>query len=145
MPDPLNTYRARLLQNTSYIPGPAFVDKLRWDNEDSGHVLVDGNTNSHLVAIVVGRVSENKLNCGPAGNYLGSDAEFANLATAKFQLLLGKPFKTPFETDFDKALNNLTDLQSKVAATQDLRHFIVSDGGNQNLRFGRKIFEKRVS
>jgi hypothetical protein len=82
MPDPLKTYRARLLQNTSYIPGPAFVDKLRWDNEDSGHVLVDGNTNSHLVAIVVGRVSENKLNCGPAGNYLGSDAEFANLATA---------------------------------------------------------------
>jgi hypothetical protein len=144
MPDQLNTHRASLLQSKLYAAGPVFVQNVQWQYENTGHVLVDTSTHSNAVAAVVGRVLEHWLCCGPNGNYLDSDTNFGTLATAKFQLQLGKPIGTVFAADWDKAMETFNRVQSQVAATADHCNFIIPDGTNKNLRFSRKIFEKRV-
>jgi len=95
------------------------------------------------VAVVIGRVLEHRLCCGPNGNYLNLDSEFITLATAKFQLQLGRPIGTVFAIDYDKVLENAAKIQAQVASTQDRRNFIIPDGASRNLRFARKVFQKR--
>lgn len=144
MHDSFAAYRFHLLQSNTYVPNPLFLQNVRWQYEDAGHVLVDTATSSNMVAVVVGRVLEHRLYCGPNGNYLDSDSKFGTLATAKFQLQLGRPIGSVFAMDYDKVLESVAKVQAQVASTQDRRNFIVTDGGIRNLRFARKIFEKRV-
>ena len=146
MHNSLAAYRSQLFQSKCYVPSPHFLQSVRWQYEDASHVLVDASTSSNFVAVVVGRVLEHRLYCGPNGNYLVSDSEskFGNLSTAKFQLQLGRPIGTVFAVDFDKVLENSAKVQAQVASTQDRRNFLITDGGIRNLRFARKIFEKRV-
>ena len=97
-----------------------------------------------MVAVVIARALEHNLFCGPSGHYFGKTAKFGDLASAKFQLLLGRPTGTVFAIDYDKVLENVAKLQSQIASTQDRRNFIMSDRGIRNLRFARKVFEERV-
>lgn len=97
-----------------------------------------------MVSVIVGRVLEHRLYCGPNGNYLDSDSKFGTLATAKFQLQLGRPIGSVFALDYKKVLENVAKLQAQVASTQDRRNFLINDGGIRNLRFTRRVFEKRV-
>ncbi|KAF8256856.1 hypothetical protein EI94DRAFT_169247 [Lactarius quietus] len=101
------------------------------------------SASSNVVAVVIGRVLEHRLCCGPNGNYLNLDSEFITLATAKFQLQLGRPIGTVFAIDYDKVLENAAKIQAQVASTQDRRNFIIPDGASWNLRFARKVFQKR--
>jgi hypothetical protein len=144
MHDQLISYCAHLLQSKLYAAGPIFVQNVCWQYENTGHVLVDMSTHSDAIAAIVGRVLEHRLCCGPNGNYLDSNNNFGTLATAKFQLQLGKPFGTVFATNWDKALNKFNRIQSQVASTADCHNFIVPDGTNKNLCFACKIFKKRV-
>lgn len=144
MHDTLTPHRTQLLQSKFYAAGPVFVESARWQYENNGHVLVDVSGGGNVVGAIVGRVLEHRLWCGPNGNYLDVDSEYVSLATSKFQLQLGKPIGTPFALDYDKALENVGIIQAQVASTNDRRNFIVSDGKNRNLRFSRKVFDKRV-
>ena len=146
MHNSLAAYRSQLFQSKCYVPSPHFLQSVRWQYEDTGHVLVDASTSSNFVAVVVGHVLEHHLYCGPNGNYLVSDSElkFGNLATAKFQLQLGRPIGMVFAVDFDKVLENSAKVQAQVASTQDRRNFLITDGGIRNLHFACKIFEKCV-
>ena len=140
----LAAHRAQLLQSKNYVPTLHFLQQIRWQYEEAGHVLVDSSSGSNVVAVVVARVLEHYLCCKPNGNYLNSDSMFVTLATAKFQLQLGRPIGTVFAIDYDKVLENVAKIQAQIASTQDQRNFIIVDGPNQNLRFARKIFQKRV-
>lgn len=146
MHNSLAAYRSQLFQSKCYIPSPHFLQSVRWQYEDTGHVLVDTSMSSNFVVVVVGRVLEHRLYCAPNSNYLVSDSEskFGNLSTAKFQLQLGRPIGTVFAMAFDKVLENAAKVQAQLASTQDRRNFLISDGGIWNLRFTCKIFEKCV-
>ena len=140
----LAPHRAQLLQSKNYVPATHFLQQVRWQYEESGHVLVDTSSGSNVVAVVVARVLEQYLFCEPNGNYVDFDSTFVNLATAKFQLQLGRPIGTIFAMDYDKVLENIAKIQAQIASTQDRRNFIIVDGPNRNLRFARKIFQKCV-
>ena len=144
MPDSFAPYRLDLLQSKSYVPCPLFLQNVRWQYDDVGHVLVDTSSGSNMVAVVVARVLEHQLQCGPAGNYFESDSKLFTLATAKYLLQLGRPIGSVFAADYDKVLENIAKIQAQIASTQDRRNFLVADGGIRNLRFARNIFEKRV-
>jgi hypothetical protein len=128
-----------------YVPAPHFLQQVRWQYEDAGHVLVDISTGSNIVAVVIGHVLEHRLCCGPNSNYLNVDSQYVTLATAKFQLLLGRPIGTVFTVDYDKVLENTAKIQAQVASTPDRHNFIIQDGANWNLRFAHRVFQKCVS
>lgn len=139
----LAAYRYQLLQSKCYVPSPSFVQNTRWQYDDTGHVLVDISTNTNMVAVVIARVLEHNLYCGPNGNY-DKGSKFGSLAVAKYHLQLGRPTGTVFAIDYDKLLENAAKLQSQIASTQDRRNFIIADGVIRNLRFTRRVFEERV-
>jgi hypothetical protein len=83
------------------------------------------------------------LDCSAIGNY--HEREGQTLEKSKFQLLLGKPTKTPFADDFDLAIKTLTGMQSAKAVWPDRENLIVTDKQQKTLRFTRAIFEERRS
>ncbi|KAF8263083.1 hypothetical protein EI94DRAFT_1599115, partial [Lactarius quietus] len=88
-----------------------------WQYDSTSHVLVDVSTGSNVVATIIGRVLEHCLRCRPSGNYI--NPRFGTLATAKFQLQLGKPFGTLFANDYNSVLKNVKKIQAQVASMQD--------------------------
>ena len=115
----LATHQAQLLQSKNYIPTLHFLQQIRWQYEEASHILVDSSSGSNIVAVVVACVLEHYLCCKPNGNYLNSDSTFVTLATAKFQLQLGRPIRTVFTIDYDKILKNVAKIQAQIASTQD--------------------------
>ena len=144
MYDSFAPYRLDLLQSKSYVPCALFLQNVRWQYDDVGHVLVDASSGSNMVAVIVARVLEHQLRCGPTGNYFDSDSKLFTLATAKYLLQLGRPIGSVFAVDYDKVLENIAKIQAQIASTQDRRNFVIPDGVIRNLRFARNIFEKRV-
>jgi hypothetical protein len=140
----LHGLRATLLQNELYGASPDFVQSVRWGNEKSGHILYEksekGNsTRTKAVVSVVGRVLEDRLNCGANGNFINK--AYGSLHKAKYQVRLAKPTETPFGPDFDTVHGNLKTLQTQRAATQIHKNLIDED----ELRFSENVFEQRVS
>ncbi|KAH9017857.1 hypothetical protein EDB85DRAFT_2154896 [Lactarius pseudohatsudake] len=90
---------------------------------------------------VVGRALPNRLNCEPHGNF---NRNYGPFEAVKFQIQMVKPVDTPFEKDFDKAVEVLTKIQAQAASTPDRRNFIVVEAGNKNFRFGEHVFQKRA-
>ncbi|KAH9066970.1 hypothetical protein EDB83DRAFT_2223259 [Lactarius deliciosus] len=136
----LASYRSQLLLSKLYVASPGFPSSVRWEQGKAGNVLSDRATKSNTVMAVVGRVLANRMNVEPHGNF---NRQYGPLEGAKFQLQLVKPVDTPFEKDFDKAVEVLTKMQGQAAATQDRRNFIVVKAGNKNFRFGEHVFHKR--
>ncbi|KAH9177173.1 hypothetical protein EDB89DRAFT_2239996 [Lactarius sanguifluus] len=71
---------------------------------------------------VVGRALPNRTNCEPHGNF---NRNHGPLEGAKFRVQIVKPVDTPFENDFEKAVEALTKIQGQAAATPDRRNLIV--------------------
>ena len=140
----LATHRAQLLQSKNYVPALHFLQQIWWQYEEASHILVDSSSGSNIVAVVVACVLEHYLFCEPNGNYLNSDSMFVTLATAKFQLQLGRPIRTVFTINYNKVLINIAKIQAQIASTQDWHNFIIVDRPNQNLRFTHRIFQKQV-
>ncbi|KAF8271624.1 hypothetical protein EI94DRAFT_1568036, partial [Lactarius quietus] len=92
--------------------------------------------------LIISHVLDFCLNCGPSGSFLKRGV--GCLASAKFQLQLGRPDNTPFAADFDKVLEVFNQLQSATAISLTQRNLIVVDGLSRNIRFSRSIFKKRV-
>ena len=139
----LQTYRANLMRTPSYCACPVFLSGVGWQVEDSGDVLVDKLSNANTVAIVVGRVSNQRFFVTPNGNY-GTANKFGDISKSKFLFIIGKPMDTPFAGDFDKALDILVKIQNQMASTPKRLNLITSDGRNKFLRFTRNVFEQRV-
>jgi hypothetical protein len=139
----LEEYRSNLMLTENYATNPRFLNRIGWEVENSGHVIVEKDTKADGIITVVGRVIDHCLFVGPNGNY--SSDEFGDFSTAKFLFHLAKAKDTPFEEDFDKALQNFEKIQAQVAGSANRVNFIVVDGQTRNLHFTRNIFEKWVS
>lgn len=139
----LQTYRANLLRTPSYCASSVFLSGVGWQVEGSGKVLVDKISTANTVAIVVGRVSNQRFLVSANGTY-GNGTKFGDLSKSKFLSLIGKPDDTPFANDFDKFLEYLGRIQNQTASTPNRFNFIVTEGREKFLRFTRNIFEKRV-
>lgn len=132
---------ADIASSILYAANSSFLHAVVWRYHRSGRVLVEKTGKDSAMVSLVARVVEQRLDCGPSGNYTG---EFGSLASAKYHLHVTKPIGTPFAKDYDLALQNFKSLQDQAASTDDKRNFIVVDGMNENLRFTRNVFEKRV-
>ena len=98
-------------------------------------------TGENAVASVVSWVQERRLDCGPIGNF--QKGRYGGLQTAKFHLLLGKPTRTLFVDDFEKALTTFNKIQIDIASTQNRVNFLIVDGRKKHLHFTHNMFDKR--
>lgn len=141
MENDLHCLRDRLLNSSAYAANVNFPDPFSWHSQRTGQILVKKKTKQNAVIAVVGRVLENRLHCSAQGNFGNREGE--KLAKAKYHLLLGKPDKTVFATDFETALHKLHGLQNSIATWPERENFIVRDNQQTVLRFTRAIFEER--
>ena len=141
MENDLNTCRERLLKSGAYAASPTFADTFSWHSQRTGQILVKKKTKQNAVLAVVGQVLENRFDCSAKGNFGNRDGE--KLTKAKYQLLLGKPEKTVFATDFDTAMEKLRGLQDTIATWPEREHFIVRDNQQAVFRFTQTVFEQR--
>ena len=138
----LENYRNALLRIPAYCASPIFLSSIGWHVEDSGHVLVEKNTNANVVIIVIGRILDFRYFVTPNGNYSTND--FGDFSTSKFLFVIGMPNETPFAVDFEKGLECFAKIQSQVASTPKRVNFIGTTGRSKILRFTCNVFEKRV-
>lgn len=134
-------YRDILLQENGYGAAAQFSSTYSWHALKTGDVLINSHNKQNAVVSIVGRVLENRLDCTPSGNF--ADRSFDKLATAKFQLLLGKPDDTIFTTDFDTAMQHLVELQQKISPGKPGQNLIVFERDKKVLRFTRPVFDVR--
>ncbi|KAH9033535.1 hypothetical protein EDB85DRAFT_2144921 [Lactarius pseudohatsudake] len=137
----LFTYRSQLLLSKLYIASPGFLPNVCWEQGKMGNVLFNKAAKTDAVMAVVGRALPNRLNCEPHGNF---NPIYGPFKAAKLQIQIVKPMDTPFENDFDKAVEVITKIQAQAASTPDRRNFIVIEAGNKNFRFGEHVFQKRA-
>ncbi|KAI9435942.1 hypothetical protein H4582DRAFT_1854634 [Lactarius indigo] len=138
----LAAYQAALALSKLYVANAEVIENVCWRQGRTGDVLKVKKSNVDVVMSIVGYVPDNRLNCGPQGNY--NNRKYGSLKTAKFQIQLAKPFGTPFEEDFDEAIKIIGDMQQQTASTKDHRHFITSEGKYVNLRFAQNVFKRRA-
>ena len=116
-------YQDILLQENGYSATAQFSSTYFWHALKTGNVLIDSCNKQNAVISIVGRILENRLDCTPSGNF--TDHSFDKLATAKFQLLLGKPDDTIFTADLNTAMQNLDNLQQKISPGKPGQNLIV--------------------
>lgn len=139
----LNNYRADIVKYDSYVASDSFPSTFKWHRGNKGHILIHKESNQNAVVSVVGKILEDNFNCSAIGNFTNSNRSYDTLQSAKFQLMLEKPEKTPFETDFSTAIRKLTELQNLTAVTKERRNLILEDGAETHLRFSKNVFEER--
>lgn len=135
-----------------YVPSSVFTESVGWKRGKGGcHWLVDqtlgtfenSQPGADTVCIVVGKVSESRLNVTPIGSF---NPRFPPLKAAKFQLTLSEPFgDVDFHPDFTTAVAHLEEVQRKVALVGPCKNLIETEGTMQYLRFSAPIFQARVS
>ncbi|KAF8262734.1 hypothetical protein EI94DRAFT_1704548 [Lactarius quietus] len=138
----LTAYQARLAQSQYYVANSSFLHAVTWIYSRTGRILVEKASKNNAVVCVVGHVVEQRLDCGPTGNYI--TGEFGSLQKAKYRLQITKPTGTPFTKDYDVALTALKVLQNQATSTGDRRNLIVVDSKNENIHSTKDVFEKRV-
>lgn len=134
---------SHLMLTATYMASPGFLNGIGWQVKNSGHVVVNKESSEDCVITVVGKMIDYCYFISPQGNY--SSEEFGDFSTAKYLFHLEKASDTPFEQDFDKALQNFKKIQVQVAGTPNWVNFMVSKGQTCMLQFMCNVFKKRVS
>jgi hypothetical protein len=139
------SYRDELLFFPYCLANPHFIEAAGWAREDTGHVLVSRTTNENLVAIITGKVSPFRLQCGPAGNFQPESKVQNDFSKAKFQLMLDAPDEPALVPLYETGVSTLNRLQKSATLTNDKRNLFQDEGKTPSIRLAAKIFEKRVS
>jgi hypothetical protein len=113
--------------------------------EDTGNVLVSRTSSENLIAIVAGKVSPFRLQCGPAGNFRAESKVQSDFSKAKFQLTLDPPDEPAMVPIYDARVSTLMRLQKSALVTGDNRNLFQDEGKTASIRLSTKIFDKRVS
>ena len=82
-------------------------------------MLVSRTSSENLVAIVTGKVSPFRLQCGPAGNFRADSKVQGNFSKAKFQFSLDPPDEPAIVPIYDAGLSTLMRLQKSASVTGD--------------------------
>ena len=138
----LEQYRRVLLCSPSYAVGLGFLTRVGWQSEDTGHVLVQKETNMNFVVSVVAVVTDYRYFVGPNGNY--SSDQFGDFSGAKYLFHVVAPEDTPFDADYEVSVRAMKSIQEQIATTKKHMHFIVEEGQDIMFRFMRNVFLKRV-
>ncbi|EGN95234.1 hypothetical protein SERLA73DRAFT_155353 [Serpula lacrymans var. lacrymans S7.3] len=104
--------------------------------------VITKQTGNESAMIIVGKVKDFKLFCGPNGNFI--NRSYGTLAGAKFQFTLGVPEQPALVDDFNKGFDNLLKVQSSTAATTDRCYFLEEQRRIKTVRFITPIFDKIV-
>ncbi|KAG5637592.1 hypothetical protein H0H81_004043, partial [Sphagnurus paluster] len=132
--------KARLITTPGYIAAPGFIQDVSWKPDKGGNYLVnrqlqdnakEGPT-THMVCVVAGKVSDDKLFTSPVGNY--TPKYNSSVSEAKFQFTLTAPSNPDFGPDWAVAIKTLQECQTVIAKGDDHRFFILSDE-TDNLNF----------
>jgi hypothetical protein len=95
------------------------------------------------VVIVIGKVVQDRIYCGPVGNW-STDNRWGSLKTSKYTFSIGKPDDEQFGQDFETAFRMLGKLQSNIAVTRNREHLLLGEGEKiHNIRFTANVFEER--
>jgi hypothetical protein len=136
--------RNALSQLPFYAGAEGFVRTVGWKKRGTGNVMVDKSNGDDCTAIAVGQVLDDRLCCGPLGNFSDSGTYKKAYQDAKFTLILGRPSHQAFITDFDKAIQNLNTAQTRIAMTDSHRHMLEDVTTNAALRLTAPMWESRV-
>lgn len=139
------SYRDELISLPNCLANPHFVEAAGWAREDTGHVLVSRTTSENLVAIITGKVSPFRLQCGPAGNFRPESKVQNDFTKAKFQLTLDAPDEAALVPIYETGVSTLNRIQKSATLTSDNRNLFQDEGKTPSIRLATKIFEKRVS
>jgi hypothetical protein len=137
----LSHYRDGLLTVHCYCPNNAINSSVSWLAQRNGDILINPDTKQNAVLSVVGRVLDNHLDCSVLGNHGNRPAE--KLPSVKYHLLLGKPTDTVFADNFETTLDNLSQIEKKMASSAKYENLIVYERGVRVLRFMCSVFETR--
>ncbi|KAH9171028.1 hypothetical protein EDB89DRAFT_1827399, partial [Lactarius sanguifluus] len=121
----LDSYQSALADSTLYVTNPLLKESVVWCQGKSGNILNNQKNKCDAVMCMVGHMSKNRLNCDPQGNF---SWKYRGLKMAKFQIQLSKPFGTAFEDNFQKGIDNMSEIQRNTATTGDLCYFICMEG-----------------
>lgn len=137
-------YRDEMLSVPSFVAHPSFCNSIGWAREGSGHGLVWKKSGESVVCVIVGKVSDHRLQCSPVGNYR-LDSKFGPYSSAKFQLSIGVPEERALSSTYMTSIANLVKLQNSISSTGINRYLLEDEGALASMRCSSKIFEKRVS
>jgi len=137
-------YHDQLDLTLMFVGNPAFLQSAGWIQNMSGHDLVYKNSGEVLVGILVAKISEFRLQCGPSGNFRTDSSFQREFKKAKFQFNAGVPDDPILEPAFNSAISNLVKLQKTRSVTGVNKNLLDNNANSFSIRFGANIFEKRV-
>ncbi|EGN95315.1 hypothetical protein SERLA73DRAFT_155399 [Serpula lacrymans var. lacrymans S7.3] len=111
---------------STYVASAVFLSCMGWKQLGNGHGVITKQTGDESAMIIIGKVKDFKLYCGPNGNF--SNWSYGTLAGAKFQFTLGVPEQPALVDDLNKGFDNLLKVQSSTAATTDCHYFLEEQG-----------------
>lgn len=107
-------------------------------------MLRDKSDGSDCVAVVVGKVVNDRLFCGPQGNW-SVGGQYGSLKSAKFQLTICRPDEDVFAKEYDVAFKTLGKVQAAIAYTTTREHLLIGEDQKlDNIRFSANVFETRT-
>jgi hypothetical protein len=127
----------------NYVANAKFMANVKWGQEAYSHILKSRIDNEDAVIIVIGKVSDDRLFCGPSGNWSIGNT-YGSLKGAKYVFTLEEPEEQVFVDDFKSAYKTLGKLQANIAATPHRMHLLIGEGEKfTSFRFSTHLFEKR--
>ena len=137
------SYQNGLHALRNYVAAAAFLSNVGWAQDGFAHMLKNKDTRDDAVVMVIGKVIDDCLFCGPTGSWLTGN-QYGSLEGAKYTFVLGWPKEEVSASDFDITFKALGKIQSSVVSMPHRMHFLIGEGEKFNfLRFSTNIFKKR--
>ncbi|KAF8231594.1 hypothetical protein L208DRAFT_1024318, partial [Tricholoma matsutake] len=99
-----------------------FFSKFGWKRHGTGHVLVNRDNGAEAVCVIVGKVINDRLCCGPLVNY--SEKYPKPLQDTKNTFILTCPQDAGLGEDFNRFLKTMLAVQGNITSTKDDRFFL---------------------
>lgn len=127
----------------TYAANADCLKHVAWTQDGSSHILANKSDKSDAVLIVVGRVVNDRVFCGPAGNW-SSKNSFGSLKTARYQFTISAGEADLLAADFEAAFKMLSKIQGAIAFSPKREHLLVGENEKfHNIRFSTNVFEAR--
>ncbi|KAF8224231.1 hypothetical protein L208DRAFT_1135971, partial [Tricholoma matsutake] len=106
----------------SYVANPVFFAQVGWKRLGTSHVLVRQDNGADAICVMVARLIDNRLCCGPVANY--NDKFLKPLQDTKNTFVLTRPQIPGLGEDFDHFHQTMLAVQGSITATKDDWFFV---------------------
>lgn len=141
MPFNAPAHRAYLRKLAMYVATQAFTVNVGWVQEGSADMLAESQSGDIAVAILVAKVTADRISCGAVGNH-SNKVTFGPLEKAKYQFTVGRPDDEVFGTEYDVLYPILAKVQKSIAKTGNPQYFLLDD---KKIKFSQDVFIKRAT